>query len=87
MPVAELNVGGVRDRNTIVRLNAYWRDIRLAYDGSGNIVYRGVNHSHDALSTDTNWEIWKYTWGSDGIDRIEGPLSGSWDGRAALAWG
>ena len=84
--MVELGVGGVNDRGTIVRLNAYWHDVKMDYDGSGNLLYRGVNHVHNVATSSTDWEIWKYTY-SDAITRIEGPLPGAWDDRATLAWG
>jgi len=83
----DLDVGGIRDRATIVNLNAYWLDYRMTYDASGNLIYRAVTHYHNEPTSSTRWEVWKYTWGSDGISRTEGPLQGSVDGQAALGWG
>ncbi|OEU68401.1 MAG: hypothetical protein BBJ57_02230 [Desulfobacterales bacterium PC51MH44] len=62
------------------------RDARHDYS-SGDLVYRGINGTHNAATAATTWKIWKYTYGADGIDRIEGPLDGSWNGRAGLSWG
>jgi len=83
----DLDVGGIRDRATIVALNAYWKDHKYAYDASGNMVYMGTHYLHNADESDTAWEIKKYTYGTDGITRIEGPLQGSWTNRATLDWG
>ena len=83
----DMKVGTIRDLKSIIGLDAYWRDVRLEYS-DGNLIYRAANYFHDALTTDTNWEIWKYTWDiSENLTRIEGPLPGSWDDRAALNWG
>jgi len=82
----DLNVGGVRDRGTIVALNAYWKDKQYAYDASGNMIYYGVHYLPNASTADGNWEVWKYTYGTDGITRIQGPVQGAWDNRATLAW-
>jgi len=82
----DMKVGTIRDLKAIIGLDAYWRDVRIEYSG-GNILYKGANYFHNPATSDTNWEIWKYTWGADGPTRIEGPLPGSWDGRTALSWG
>ena len=79
-------VGGIHDRGTIVSLNAYWKDVRHDYGVGGDLVYRGVHYEHKKATSDPFWEIWKYTWGADGITRIEGPLRGAWDDRATLDW-
>ena len=55
------------------------------YDGSGNLVYMGQHYTHDAATTDENWRVYKYTYGADGITRIE-KLEGAWDDRSLLAW-
>ncbi len=80
-----LDYGGIRDRKTIAILNGYFKDIRFEYS-SGDLIYRGVNFVHKAETSAADWEIWKYTHGADGIDRIEGPLKGAWDNRATLGW-
>ena len=65
-------------------------DTRMEYS-AGNLTYKGVHSTHDALTSVTSWWVWKFTWSAaypDGnLTRIEGPLEGSWDGRAALGWG
>ena len=54
---------------------------------SGNVDYRAVTESHKAEVGDDVWWIWKYTWdATPSCTRVEGPLLGSWTGRAALAW-
>lgn len=76
------------DVSTIEDLLAgvYWKDERYDYT-SGNLDYKGLNTVHDAATSATTWNIYKYTWSGTNLDRIEGPLIGSWDGRAALSWG
>ena len=60
-------------------------DTRFEYV-SGNLTYKGIHATHKAATSDTAWLIWKYSWSGGNLVRIEGPLEGSWDGRAALAW-
>jgi hypothetical protein len=62
------------------------KDQRQDYT-SGEMDYRGTNAIHKAATTATTWQITKYTWVSSNCTRVEGPLEGSWDGRAALSWG
>jgi hypothetical protein len=81
----DLSVGQIHDRGQIINLNAYWRDKRKEYSG-GKLVFFGTHHRHNASEDDTDWEIWKYTYDGDDLVREEGPLPGSWNGRAALDW-
>jgi hypothetical protein len=53
---------------------------------SGDLDYIGM-HLHKAATTDVNWKIWKFTWSAGKLTNIEGPLTGTWDGRASLSWG
>lgn len=64
-----------------------WKDQRFDYT-SGNLDYLGRSLIHKASTSEsTLWWIWKYSFdGSDNLTRIEGPLTGNWDDRAALAW-
>lgn len=80
-----LDFGGIRDRKTIAILNGYFKDKRWDYT-SGNLDYRGFHFEHKADTSATDWEIWKYTWLNSRMVREEGPLKGSWDGRADLDW-
>jgi hypothetical protein len=73
-------------QNIVTELDgSKWKDQRYDYT-SGNLDYKGVNETHKAATDSSTWEISKYTWTGSNITRIEGPLTGSWDGRAALAW-
>jgi len=54
------------------------------YSGS-NLLYRGVNAVHGAAEAATTWVIQKYTYGANGITKIE-KLTGAWSNRAGLAW-
>ena len=58
---------------------------RLAYSG-GDLAYVGFNTIINASTTATDWQIYKYTWSSGDLTYMQGPLIGSWDGRAALGW-
>ena len=82
-----LKVSKVSGLKEVIGLGAFWRDIQFEYDVSGNLVYHGVHYLHNVGDSDSSWEIWKYTYGDDGITRIEGPLPGAWDDRATLDWG
>lgn len=66
-------------------LDSYWKDKRYDYT-SGNLDYKGFSVTHKLAEATATWEIWKYTWVGTNCTRIEGPLTGSWTGRAALAW-
>jgi hypothetical protein len=59
--------------------------VRMDYDGD-DLVYRGLNSTHKAATSATNWVVYKYTYTDSKLVMIEGPLVGSWDGRAALDW-
>lgn len=63
----------------------YWKDKRLEYS-AGDLIYKGFNTSHGAATDAATWYIWKHTWSAGDLTRIEGPLIGTWDGRADLAW-
>ena len=83
----EYQLGSIRDRMTIAVLSGIWHDTRFDYDEGDNLLYKGVHELHDAAVTAVDWEVWKYTWDTGNCVRIEGPLRGTWDGRAALSWG
>jgi len=78
---------GVLDRAQRIALDAFWGDRRYDYAGGSNVIYVGCNVVHDAAQGDTTWVIWKYTYDGDNVVRTEGPVEGSWTGRADLGWG
>ena len=61
------------------------RVVRLEYSGR-DMIYRGINTTHKAATSATNWVIWKYTYVTSMLTKIEGPLVGTWDGKPALDW-
>jgi len=81
-----MSVGGVRDRLHICTLGCWWKDQRFEYS-NGLLIYKAVHRLHDASITEIEWAIWKFTYSGTDVVRIEGPLSGTWDGRASLGWG
>jgi hypothetical protein len=83
--VPEYILGYIRDRSTIATLGGIWHDQKLEWS-SGNLIYYGVHEMHNMPDSDENFEIWKYTWTSGDLTRMEGPLRGSWTGRATLGW-
>jgi len=78
-------VGGVLSRDAIIGLNAYWKLKKIEYT-SNLPIYIGCHYLHDATDGNTNWEVWKFTWTGTDCTQIEGPLTGSWTGKASLAW-
>lgn len=63
----------------------YWKDQRFDYEGN-NVVYKGLNVTHKAGTDSSTWYVWRYTWVGNNCTRIEGPLMGTWNGRADLGW-
>jgi len=62
-----------------------WLDRRYDYT-SGNLDYLGKNVAIAGTTSD-DWQIFKFTYdGSGNVTRMQGPLVGTWDGRAALGW-
>ena len=66
-------------------LDAYWKDMRLDFT-SGDLDYKGLHIVHGTAEGTATWFIWKYTWVGGNLTMKEGPLIGSWTGRAALSW-
>ena len=83
----DYQLGYIRDRQTIAILGGIWHDVRMAYDEANLLIYKGVHETHDSAITNADWEVWKYTYSGTNCVRIEGPLRGTWDGRAALDLG
>jgi hypothetical protein len=64
----------------------YWKEERYAYT-SGNPIYIGKNITLGALTSAATWQIWKLDFDADNnCTRRQGPITGTWDGRAALGW-
>ena len=81
----ELNVGGVKSRDHIINLGAYWKDVR--YDCvNGCVIYKGCHYLSDADESDKNWTIWNYSYEDGNLVREQGPLTGSWNARSSLDW-
>lgn len=59
--------------------------IRMEYSGD-NLIYRGINKVHKAATNSATWIVYKYTYTGTDLTMIEGPLIGTWDGRASLDW-
>lgn len=81
-----MDIGGIRDRSQQCILDCWWKDQRFDYNVGGELIYRGAHSEPSADVGDANWAVWKLTYVSGAITRIEGPLVGSWTGRAALSW-
>ena len=80
-------VAWVEKVDSLVSLSTdLWNDQRFDFT-SGDLDYKGLSKTHKASTAAGNlWSIWKYTWAVGLPTRIEGPLIGNWDGRAALSW-
>ncbi len=61
----------------------YWKDQRLEWSGD-DLIYKGFHTSATAATNDTDWYVFKYTWSSGDLVRLQGPAIGSWDGRVGL---
>jgi len=81
------SIGNIRDRLHQCVMGMHWHDQRFEWS-SGNLIYMGVHRLHQATETEAEWAIWKFTWdASSNLTRMEGPLEGTWNGRASLSWG
>ena len=82
-----INVGGVRSRDQVINLGAYWKDVRKERNSDGLVIYKGCHYLDNAEESDPNWSIWKYVY-ADGLEvREVGPITGSWENRNALDFG
>lgn len=69
-----------------------WFDV---WENTDRLKYKSIHRTHKALTSDTGWLNWKYTWASVQVAgetkyyvrRIEGPLEGSIDNIDSLGWG
>ena len=59
----------------------------IKFDYSDNdLIYKGGNALFDAVTSDSNWQIYKYTWNAGNLIALQGPIIGSWDNRENLGW-
>ena len=63
--------------------NLYWKQTRMDYDGSDNMIYFGVHKVFDAAGTDAEYWITKYTYTGTEITRMQ-KTEGAWDSRTGL---
>lgn len=64
----------------------YWLDALYDYSGS-DLIYIGLNESHNEPQTKETWYIWKLTYDVNGeITRKEGPIVAAWDERTSQRW-
>lgn len=71
--------------NNIEIAQYYYNAIKLDYDVSGQVVYRGEHTTYNAATDDPNWVIKRYYYDAEGrlIDIKIRVMS--WDGRA-VGW-
>ena len=55
------------------------------YDASSNLEYMGFHKDQDAATSDANWIVFKFVYGSDGVTSRE-KIVGIYDNRATLSW-
>ena len=73
-------------RITQIPKDIVWLDLRLDFT-SGNLDYKGSSRiSVASTSAGDLWYVWKYTWSTGDLVRVQGPIVGNWDDRAALSW-
>lgn len=53
---------------------------------SGNMDYYAFHLDHKADDADDGWYVWKYTWTDSKKTDAQGPVIGTWTGRAGLDW-
>jgi len=53
----------------------------------GKLEYKGTNSSINPSTSALDWTIVKYSYFGNDLVMEQGPLVGSWDDRASLAWG
>lgn len=62
-------------------------DLSVRYEYSGDdLIYRGTHKTFKVATSATGWQVWKYTWNAGDLVYAQGPLPGTWDGRAGLSW-
>jgi len=76
---------GVTSVENQIRLGTFWQVVRFEWAGA-NPLYKGCHYEAGAGTDDAEWEIWKFSLTGSDITLIEGPIKGSWDNRASLAW-
>ncbi len=65
----------------------YYGATNLAYDGAGNVQYRGLHPTLEAKDTEPGWKIWRFYFdGNNNLLKIRGYRVGIWADRAALNW-
>jgi hypothetical protein len=74
---------------SLTLVDRYSKDLvprKVRFDASDALpIYIGVNVSADATDAQTDWLIYKFTYTGVNVTCIEA-RSGSWTGRASLAW-
>ena len=53
---------------------------------SGKMNYKGTHNTINPMTSDPNWAIFKYSYTGNDLVLEQGPIVGSWDDRASLAW-
>ena len=63
----------------------YWGRIKTDLANSATVIYTGYHVSPTAADSDPNWHILRDSISATLID-TQGPLVGTWTGRASLGW-
>lgn len=56
--------------------------VQMEEDSNGNIIYKGINGSLSATDAQTDWIIFKYTWGTTIPTKIQMRVT-SWTNRSS----
>lgn len=63
-----------------------YRCKQFAYDATNQLIYEGYHLDPNAGDGDKHWHIFKHSWTDGKKTKTQGPLIGTWTGRAALPW-
>ena len=64
-------------------IDDYWNSIQWDWESGPAPIYIGLHIDPDAADSNTEWRIWKFTWGS-GKPATKRRKIGTWTGREAL---
>ena len=70
----------------VVRRGVQWGEVQPLDYVAGNPTYIAKHPTHKTATSAPGWWIWKLTWVTGNCTRVQGPLMGIADGRAALSW-
>ena len=78
-------MGGYFEKHALVQSDGLWAVRRFEYT-AGEPIYIGRNKTHKAATDSLQWHVWKISYTGTDATLIEGPLTGTWDGRDSMDW-